>query len=123
MSKSDPNPRASVSILDEPSVILKKFKSAVTDSEASIRYAEGKDGINNLLSIYAGCTGLSFDAIEREFAGKGYGDFKVASPRRSSRNCARAGKIQGTHGRQGVSRRLRREGRGNRDRDFDTDFG
>lgn len=78
MSKSDPNPRASVSILDEPSVILKKFKSAVTDSEASIRYAEGKDGINNLMSIYAGCTGLSFDAIEREFAGKGYGDFKVA---------------------------------------------
>lgn len=78
MSKSDSNPRAAASILDEPAVILKKFKSAVTDSEASIRYAEGKDGINNLMSIYAGCTGLSFDTIERDFAGKGYGDFKVA---------------------------------------------
>ncbi len=77
MSKSDPNPKASVSILDEPSVIMKKFKSAVTDSEAVIRYGEGKDGINNLMSIYSCCTGASFDEIEREFEGKGYGDFKT----------------------------------------------
>lgn len=78
MSKSDPNPKASVSILDDPDKILKKFRSAVTDSEAKVRYAEGKDGINNLMSIYACCTGRSFDEIEAEFDGKGYGDFKTA---------------------------------------------
>ena len=77
MSKSDPNPKASVSILDEPSVIMKKFKSAVTDSEAVVRYGEGKDGINNLMAIYSCCTGASFGEIEREFEGKGYGDFKT----------------------------------------------
>ncbi|MBQ7545695.1 MAG: tryptophan--tRNA ligase [Clostridia bacterium] len=78
MSKSDANPKASVSILDTPDVILKKFKSAVTDSEASVRYAEGKDGINNLMTIYSCCTGLSYEQIESDFAGKGYGDFKKA---------------------------------------------
>jgi len=78
MSKSDVNPKASISILDEPDVIVKKFKSAVTDSEAIVRCADGKDGINNLMAIYHCCTGLSFEAIEAQFAGKGYGDFKVA---------------------------------------------
>ena len=78
MSKSDPNPKASVSILDEPSVIMKKFKSAVTDSEAVVRYGEGKDGINNLMTIYSSLTGKDYAAIEQEFAGKGYGDFKMA---------------------------------------------
>jgi len=78
MSKSDPNPRASIAITDAPDVILKKCKSAVTDSETEIRYAEGKDGINNLMTIYAACTGKGFDEIEREFDGKGYGDFKMA---------------------------------------------
>lgn len=78
MSKSDPNPKASISLLDTPEAILKKFKSAVTDSEACVRYAEGKDGINNLISIYSCCTGLDYAAVEKEFAGKGYGDFKVA---------------------------------------------
>ena len=78
MSKSDPNPKASVSILDTPDAIMKKFKSAVTDSEAVVRYGEGKDGINNLMSIYSCCTGKSFEEIEAEFAGKGYGDFKVS---------------------------------------------
>ena len=77
MSKSDPNPKASVSLLDPPEVILKKFKSAVTDSEACVRYADGKDGINNLMAIYSCCTGLDYEAIEKEFEGKGYGDFKV----------------------------------------------
>ena len=78
MSKSDPNPKGTVYLTDEPSVIMKKFKSAVTDSEMSVRYAEGKDGINNLMSIYSAVTGKTFDAIESEFAGKGYGDFKTA---------------------------------------------
>ena len=78
MSKSDANPKGFISMLDTPDVIMKKFKSAVTDSEACIRYAEGKDGVNNLMSIYSACTGKSCDAIEAEFEGRGYGDFKVA---------------------------------------------
>ncbi len=78
MSKSDPNPRATVFLTDAPNVIMKKFKSAVTDSEMSVRYAQGKDGINNLMTIYSAVTGKSFDAIESEFAGRGYGDFKTA---------------------------------------------
>lgn len=77
MSKSDPNPKASISLQDTPDVILKKFKSAVTDSEAVVRYADGKYGINNLMSIYSCCTGLDYAAIEKEFEGKGYGDFKA----------------------------------------------
>ena len=78
MSKSDPNPKASIALLDTPDDIRKKFKSAVTDSEAKVRYADGKDGINNLMSIYSCCTGLDYAAIEKEFDGKGYGDFKLA---------------------------------------------
>lgn len=78
MSKSDENPNAFVTILDKPEVILKKFKRAVTDSEMEVRYAEGKDGINNLMSIYSAVTGLSYEQIEKDFSGKGYGDFKTA---------------------------------------------
>lgn len=78
MSKSDPNPKGTVYLTDEPSVIMKKFKSAVTDSEMSVRYADGKDGINNLMTIYSAVTGKDLDTIEAEFAGKGYGDFKTA---------------------------------------------
>ena len=78
MSKSDPNPKGTVYLTDEPNIIMKKFKSAVTDSEMSVRYAEGKDGINNLMSIYSCITGDSFETIEHDFAGKGYGDFKKA---------------------------------------------
>jgi len=78
MSKSDTNPKASIWMLDPPDMIMKKCKSAVTDSEACVRYAEGKDGINNLMTIYTACTGKSYEEIEREFEGKGYGDFKVA---------------------------------------------
>ena len=78
MSKSDPNPKSKVFILDEENVILKKFKSAVTDSETEVVFREGKDGINNLMTIYAAITGKSYDEIAAEFAGKGYGDFKTA---------------------------------------------
>lgn len=78
MSKSDSNPKATIFLTDEPNVIMKKFKSAVTDSEMSVHYAEGKDGINNLMTIYSAVTGKSFDVIESEFSGKGYGDFKTA---------------------------------------------
>lgn len=78
MSKSDENVNACVSLLDSPDVILKKFKRAVTDSEARVAFGEGKDGINNLMGIYSVVTGKSMEDIENEFAGKGYGDFKVA---------------------------------------------
>ena len=69
MSKSDENPNGFITILDEPDAIIRKFKRAVTDSDASIRYAEGKDGVNNLMTIYS---------IIKEFEGKGDGDFKLA---------------------------------------------
>lgn len=78
MSKSDTNPKGYISLADEPDVIVKKIKSAVTDSEARVHYAEGKDGVNNLMGIYSCCTGKTFEEIEAEFAGKGYGDFKAA---------------------------------------------
>ena len=78
MSKSDTNPNACILILDDKDTIIRKCKRAVTDSEAQVRYAEGKDGINNLMGIYSCCTGKSFDEIEAEFDGKGYGDFKIA---------------------------------------------
>lgn len=78
MSKSDDNPNACISILDKPEVIIKKFKRAVTDSEAEVCFREGKDGINNLMSIYGAVTGRTMDEITAEFAGRGYGDFKSA---------------------------------------------
>lgn len=78
MSKSDENVNGCVHLLDTPEVIMKKFKRAVTDSEACVRYAEGKDGVNNLMAIYSAVTGLTNEQIENDFAGKGYGDFKVA---------------------------------------------
>jgi len=78
MSKSDTNVNGCVYITDDNDAIMRKFKRAVTDSDMCVRYAEGKDGVNNLMSIYAACTGKSFDQIEREFDGKGYGDFKMA---------------------------------------------
>ena len=78
MSKSDKNVNGCVHLLDPPEVIMKKFKRAVTDSEACVRYAEGKDGINNLMDIYRAVTGLSHEQIESDFSGKGYGDFKTA---------------------------------------------
>lgn len=78
MSKSDPNQKGTVYLTDAPEVIMKKFKSAITDSEMSVRFAEGKDGINNLMTIYSAVTGDSYEKIEADFAGKGYGDFKKA---------------------------------------------
>lgn len=78
MSKSDENVNGSIAVLDKPENIMRKFKRAVTDSEACVRRAEGKDGVNNLMSIYASVTGLTDEQIEKEFEGKGYGDFKTA---------------------------------------------
>lgn len=77
MSKSDENPNACVLILDDTDTIIRKFKKAVTDSEAKVRFSEGKDGINNLMTILSSITGDSFDTITKDFDGKGYGDFKL----------------------------------------------
>ena len=78
MSKSDENTNAVVYILDDKDTIIRKFKRAVTDSDTCVRFAEGKDGINNLMTIYSCFSGKTIEEIEREFEGKGYGDFKLA---------------------------------------------
>lgn len=78
MSKSDENPNACIFILDDKDTIIRKFKRAVTDSDTVVRYAEGKDGINNLMTIYSCVTGKTMPEIESEFSGKGYGEFKAA---------------------------------------------
>ncbi|MBO5252660.1 MAG: tryptophan--tRNA ligase [Clostridia bacterium] len=78
MSKSDENTASFITMLDTPNEIMKKFKRAVTDSEACVRYGEGKAGINNLMGIYSCITGKTYEEIEKEFEGRGYGDFKTA---------------------------------------------
>ncbi len=78
MSKSDENVNGCVFILDDKDTIMRKFKRAVTDSDTVVCYGEGKDGINNLMTIYGVVTGKTMDEITAEFAGKGYGDFKLA---------------------------------------------
>ena len=81
MSKSDKDPNGCVYVLEKPEDILRKFKKAVTDSdtERCVRYdPEQKPGVSNLMAIYSVATGRSFDEIEAEFDGKGYGAFKPA---------------------------------------------
>ena len=78
MSKSDENPNASIYLMDDPDTIMRKFKRAVTDSEACVRYCDEQPGIHNLIDIYCACTGKTPAETEREFDGKGYGDFKAA---------------------------------------------
>ncbi len=76
MSKSDPNENAYILLLDPIDKIVKKIKRAVTDSGSEVKRGEGKEGVENLMSIYSSMTGLTMDEIELEFEGKGYGDFK-----------------------------------------------
>lgn len=78
MSKSDENLNSWVAILDNRDDIIRKFKRAVTDSEAVVKFSEEKPGISNLITIYSAVTGKSVTEIEKEFEGKGYGDFKLA---------------------------------------------
>ena len=81
MSKSDKDPNGTVYLLDRPEDIMRKFKKAVTDSdtERCVRYdLANKPGVSNLMSIYSACTGKTFEEIEAEFDGKGYGAFKPA---------------------------------------------
>jgi tryptophanyl-tRNA synthetase len=78
MSKSDENVNASIFLLDDTDTIIRKFKRAVTDSDNEIRYSKDKPGISNLIEIYGVATGKSIAETEKEFDGKGYGDFKLA---------------------------------------------
>ena len=78
MSKSDPNPNGFVKLLDDPDTIMRKFKRAVTDSDNVIKASPEKPGVTNLLSIYSSVTDKTIEEAEREFDGKGYGDFKLA---------------------------------------------
>jgi tryptophanyl-tRNA synthetase len=76
MSKSG-DPKGLVNIMDESSVIVKKIKSAVTDTDAAIRFdREAKPGVSNLLGIHSAISGQSIDALVAHFDGKGYGDLK-----------------------------------------------
>jgi tryptophanyl-tRNA synthetase len=78
MSTSGDSPQGTVYVLDEPDVIMKKFRSAVTDSGREVRRGPDKAGITNLLEILAVIRECSIDKLEQEFEGVGYGDFKRA---------------------------------------------
>lgn len=78
MSKSDENENATVRLLDDTDAIIRKFKRAVTDSGNEVRFSEDKPGVSNLMTIYGCVTGKTMEEIEKEFDGKGYGDFKLA---------------------------------------------
>ena len=78
MSKSDPNKKATISLLDTPKEIEKKLKSAVTDSEGIIKFdEENKPGVSNLLAIESAMSDLSIEAVVAKYDGLRYGDFKA----------------------------------------------
>ncbi|UTH14451.1 tryptophan--tRNA ligase [Macrococcus equipercicus] len=77
MSKSDTNTKGFISLLDTPSAVAKKIKSAVTDSDGTVKYdKEHKPGVSNLLSIYSIITETPISDLEAKYDGKGYGEFK-----------------------------------------------
>ncbi len=76
MSKSDENLKGSIFLLDDADTIVKKFKSAVTDSGTEITFDETRPAITNLLTIYQLLTGKTAEECVDHFAGKGYGQFK-----------------------------------------------
>jgi tryptophanyl-tRNA synthetase len=78
MSTSSSEERGRIYVDDEEKAILKKIKSAVTDSGSEVRRGPGKEGIANLIDIYAATRGVTPDAVEREFDGQQYGAFKGA---------------------------------------------
>lgn len=79
MSKSAEDANSYISMLDDPKVIVNKIKRAVTDSDCVVKFdVENKPGISNLMNIYSCFTDKTYEKIENEFAGKGYGDFKLA---------------------------------------------
>lgn len=78
MSKSSTNENSFVLVMDKPEAIMRKFKRAITDSEGGIYRSPEKPGVTNLIEIYSAVTGMTPEAVENEFNGKGYGVFKPA---------------------------------------------
>ena len=79
MSKSENEDTGRVCLMDRPEDIMRMFKRAITDSGSEVLFdPENKPGVSNLMQIYSSATGRSFDEIEKEFAGQGYGSFKTA---------------------------------------------
>ncbi len=78
MSKSDENLNASVFLSDDKDTIIRKFKRAVTDSDSRIVASAEKPGVTNLLTIYASFAGITVEEAEKQFEGRGYGEFKLA---------------------------------------------
>jgi tryptophanyl-tRNA synthetase len=78
MSTTGGNEAGTVLVLDDPKTVAKKIKGAVTDSGSEVKRGDGKDGVANLIEILAVARGSTEDAIEHEFEGSGYGDFKAA---------------------------------------------
>lgn len=78
MSKSDENENAFISLEDDRDTIIRKFKRAVTDSDNTVAVGEDKPGITNLINIYSIFANKTIEETQREFDGKGYGEFKVA---------------------------------------------
>ncbi len=76
MSKSDPDANATISLIDPPEVIVRKFKRAVTDSDGTIAYTEDKPGVSNLLTIFSSVTDKSIESIVSDYSGKGYAELK-----------------------------------------------
>lgn len=79
MSKSDPDVNASINLLDEPDVIIRKFKRAVTDSDGVIAVSDDKPGISNLVTIFSAVTGKSTQEIVDEYQSKGYAGLKAGA--------------------------------------------
>ncbi|MBI4468159.1 MAG: tryptophan--tRNA ligase [Acidobacteria bacterium] len=77
MSKSDPNPRSYVALLDPPDLVRSKIKKAVTDSGTEVVFGNDRPAVSNLMTIYSSLTGHGFPAIEERYQGKGYADFKA----------------------------------------------
>lgn len=77
MSKSDPDPNGYINLIDEPDVIAKKFKRAVTDSDGRVIYSEDKPGVSNLLTILATVTDRDIKKVEEDFVGNGYAELKT----------------------------------------------
>lgn len=78
MSKSASSPKGLINLLDEPKATAKKIKSAVTDTEAEVRFdAQEKPGVSNLLTIYSTLTGETIPSLEEKYEGKGYGALKT----------------------------------------------
>ena len=81
MSKSENEDTGRILVMDTPETIMRQFKRAITDSDTEncVRFdRENKPGVSNLMAIYSACTGKTYEQIEQEFAGCGYGKFKPA---------------------------------------------